>query len=305
MCEVCLERPFVKRKFTQYLPTHQHASQDICKSCHEQQWVDSSGLCRECRPHPKRVTDWALVCEDCDKSTPSICVECNKPHDIILSKGKCVECEFGKDWHEYPKDTLRTSSCISCGRYLVLNEHHTCQICFINNKLSRSTADFVRGIHTCSNCDEYVGPSELLCSKHKDLDRKCADCGDNFVALSKHQWQCNACLPVCEACSEKFVPTHRTDDLCQSCIDVARKGECPKCGDPHEETINGICLSCQDEEYVDFSPNGEFTCWRCKTNKVSSLKEVCSVCRYTHFQCPSCLRQNLDYTEIVCYECKS
>lgn len=302
-CEVCNDAPVYKRKYTQYIKGHSHVRQDTCQGCHEQRWLDSAGLCSDCAPHPSKVVGWTFVCESCDRNTPNLCSNCSEPHDVILDDGRCVYCSYGSTWHEYPKDTLRASQCVSCTRHLVLNEQGICQYCYIEERLQKAQNQFVRGLHRCSRCDEYVSGSQSLCSKHTELLRKCADCGDAFTAYSKNQWQCQSCLPVCEGCSEKFVPSLRTDDLCASCTTLARKGECPRCGDPHEDTINGVCLSCQDEEYFEYSPNGEFTCWRCKEQKVSSPKEVCSKCLVTHFQCPSCLRQNLDYTEITCHEC--
>lgn len=282
--------------------------QDVCKGCTAQTWVNENGYCKDCA-HPSRVTEWARVCSECDERSVNVCVECKQSVDVLLEDGKCVVCYFGKDWKEYPPDTLKARQCVSCSRMLVLNKDNICLHCHIENALKRSTKPYVRDLHTCSRCDEYIAPSEELCSRHKVLRRNCADCGDSFVADSMSQWQCHHCLPVCQGCGEKFVPEYRSDALCAECESIKRKGECPKCSAPHEDaTVSGLCLDCADDEYVEYASRKDpftFLCWRCKENEVSSPDEVCQVCRHTHFQCPSCLRQNLDYNDIVCNECKS
>jgi hypothetical protein len=304
-CEVCLEQvssSLLRKKFTTFIVPFQAHEQNTCKDCTNQDWVNAEGMCRDC-VRPLKQTKWVLLCPDCEKRTPTVCLECKSSVDVTLTNGVCVTCTFSKNWHEYPKDTLRAGECVSCKLYRIRNKEGYCQTCFTEEALKRSTSPFLRSLHTCALCDTFIPSSEDLCNAHRESKRNCADCDQSFIASSSRQWQCDECLPTCAGCKDKFVPEFRGEQICDDCTAYKRKGICTSCkknADEVPDTETGQCFDCLDEAYV----GTPYICSRCKKAPVDAPNEVCEECRNSKFECPSCKRQNLDYSQIVCEECR-
>jgi hypothetical protein len=302
-CDVCGIEGKTSYVYTSYTITWRSRFQDTCQDCHEQKWVSNQKICSSCFD-PRKTTGWIEACKDCVEVLPKICASCKQTVDVLDAENECVYCAYSRDWREYPPETLRAKECASCGRYMVLNKDHICQKCHVKEKVKEDSREFAKTLSLCEICDEYVKLPDRYCTHHLKKMRNCVDCGNIFVANQSNQYQCDRCLPMCGGCREVFVPTLRSDVLCDDCTAKERAGVCTSCDSlTRSATADGLCFNCNEERREDLVDVLDHNCWRCK-ERPAQIDGICVDCRESYFQCPSCGQQNMDYNQYICYECK-
>ena len=233
---------------------------NLCKKCEEGYFADENGGCS--------------YSDNCEISYEGKCLECKKDFILVgenfyFGDGlKICKSINSEDLKNCDKINEEKGTCLSCKEGYYLNSG--------DKKCSKTVNCYESTFDVCQKCDfgYYLNKKNDKCEKEKDIFRHCKETTNNetcdicedyyYFDKSKKCISVNFCKEIdeygkCKECNEGYYLTSYGDSCTpdENCF--------------YGDKDLGICISCEEKYYIDFSDG------KCKSNEEENDFKYCLV----------------------------